>query len=292
MISVLVVSYNARDHLRHCLERLAGQAGSWGEVIVVDNASDDGSAAMVEAACPWCRLLRLGENAGFGAANNRGAEIARGDLLLLLNSDAWLADGSLALLEERLRNGPGLAAVVPQLYFPDGRPQFAWCPETGVLGEAIQMQRNRFEASLFHHRRLPHLLRLVTGPGWYTAACMLLRKAAFDAVGGFDEGFFLYFEDVDLSRRLRLAGWMMALIHEARAFHVKGGSRRSHASEVAYREAQLRYYEKHRPAWENRLLRWRMRRKLATIAEPELRRALRELLDRPKLRDRGRPGKP
>ncbi|HEX9733404.1 MAG TPA: glycosyltransferase family 2 protein [Thermoanaerobaculia bacterium] len=279
MISVVVVSFEARDHLRRCLETLEAQSGTWGEVIVVDNASEDGSAEMVADDFPWCRLLRLGANAGFGAANNRGAALARGETLLLLNSDAWLAGGALALLAARLAADPGLAAVVPQLYFPDGRPQFAWCPETGVVGEAIQMRRNRFEARRWSHRRLRRILRALTGPGWYTAACMLLRKAAFDAVGGFDEGFFLYFEDVDLSRRLRRAGWKMALVDDASAFHVKGGSRRGGAGEVAYREAQLRYYRKHRPAWEQRYLRRRMRRKFARVREPELRARLLGLLD-------------
>lgn len=279
MISVVVVSYHARDHLRRCLETLRAQSRSWGEVIVVDNASGDGSAAMVAHDFEWCRLLPLPENAGFGAANNRGAAMARGDLLLLLNSDAWLADGALGLLESRLAADPELAAAVPQLYFPDGRPQFAWCPETGVVGEALQMRRNRFEAQRWSHRQLRRILLALTGPGWYTAACMLLRKEAFDAVGGFDESFFLYFEDVDLSRRLRLSGWKMTLVHEAAAVHVKGGSRRGAASEVAYREAQLRYYRKHRPAWEHRYLRWRMRRKFARVPETELRERLLSLLD-------------
>jgi N-acetylglucosaminyl-diphospho-decaprenol L-rhamnosyltransferase len=151
------------------------------------------------------------------------------------------------------------------------------------VGEALQIVRNRFESSRFNHRYLPPLLKVLTGPGWHTAACMLIKKEAFDAVGGFDEGFFLYFEDVDLSRRLRLAGWKAALVHESSAIHVKGGSQRSHQGEVAYRAAQLRYYRKHRPPWENRYLRARMQRKFAAVRDPELRRELLAVLER----DRG-----
>ncbi len=279
MISVLVISHNGKGHLRHCLEKLDGQREEWGEVLVIDNASTDGSIQMVESDFPWCRLLALDENVGFGAANNRGAAAARGDSLLLLNSDAWLADGSLERLGQRLAGDPTLGLVAPQVYYPDGRPQFTWCPETGIAGEAIQKLRNRFEAQRFNHRQLPAVLKALTGPGWYSAACLLVRKEAFEATGGFDEGFFLYFEDVDLSRRLRLAGWKMDLAHEASAFHVKGGSQLGDRAEIAYRQGQLRYYAKHRPAWENRWLRRRMQRKFSRVLRPELRRELLGLLE-------------
>lgn len=278
MISVLVVSYNGRDHLRNCLEQLARQPGDYGEVIVVDNASTDGSAAMVRDDFSHCRLLALTRNVGFGAANNRGASAAHGDYLLLLNSDAWLADGALPSLAAALDSDPGLALVAPELRYPDGRRQFAWAPETGVIGEAVQMLRNRFEARSWAHRVPPGWLRPLLGPGWYSAACALLRRAAFEAVGGFDEGLFMYFEDVDLSVRLRLAGWRLGSVPEARAFHVKGGSRPSGRGEIEYRRAQLYYYRKHRPGWENRLLRWKMRRKFERIAEPGLRSELTQLL--------------
>lgn len=285
MISALVVSYNTRGELRRCLERLAAELGPDDETIVVDNASDDDSAAMVERDFPACRLLRLPENLGFGAANNRGAEAARGDALLLLNSDAWLAPGALDLLRRRLDEDERLALVAPQLRYPDGRLQFAWSPETGVLGEAIQMARNRFEDRPWCHGALRRLLRTFLGPGWYSAACVLVRKAAFDQVGGFDEGFFLYFEDVDLSRRLRRAGWRLTLEPGATAFHVKGASRGEPeavgtASDLAYRRSQVRYYRLHRPVWEYRVLRRRLRRKLERIAGEDVRRELIELIEK------------
>ena len=278
MISVLVVNHDGRDHLRHCLERLAAQAGTYGEVVVVDNASSDGSAAMLRESFPDCRLLALTGNVGFGAANNRAAEAAAGDQLLLLNSDAWLDDGALARLEAALAADPRLALAAPELRYPDGRRQFAWAPETGVFGEALQMLRNRFERHGWAHRTPPRWLRPVLGPGWFSAACVLLRRTAFEAVGGFDERFFMYFEDVDLSRRIRLAGWRLASVDDAVAYHVKGGSRRSDRGEIEYRRAQLAYYRKHRPAWENGYLRWRMRRKFSRCPESELRRELLRLL--------------
>lgn len=278
MISVVITSYNARGHLERCLAKLAEQRGSWDEVIVVDNASDDGSPEAVEDAFPFCRLLRLGENVGFGAATNRGAEVASGEYLLLLNSDAWLADGALELLARRLDADAKLALAAPRLFYPDGRPQFVWVPSTGVVGEAVQMLRNRFEPRAWNHGAVPKVLRLLLGPGWYTAACLLVRKSAFDAVGGFDERFFLYFEDVDLSLRLLRAGWKLAEEASAEAFHVKGGSR-SAAAEVAYRRSQLLYYRLHRPDWENRFLRSRLRGKLDGMEDAELRSQIGFLLD-------------
>ncbi len=278
MISILVVNHDGRDHLRHCLEQLASQEDRYGEIVVVDNASTDGSATMMRADFPRCRLLALDDNVGFGAANNRAAEAATGDRLLLLNSDAWLDAGALPLLSAALDADPRLALVAPELRYPDGRRQFAWAPETGVLGEATQMLRNRFESRSWAHRVPPAWLRPILGPGWFSAACVLLRRTAFEAVGGFDEGIFMYFEDVDLSRRLRHAGWHLSSVPGAVAYHVKGGSRPSGRGELEYRRAQLYYYRKHRPAWENRYLRLRMRRKFSRCPDPTLRADLLRLL--------------
>lgn len=279
MISILVVNHDGCDHLRHCLRQLASQEDSYSEIVVVDNASTDDSAAMVRSDFPGCRLLALGDNLGFGAANNLAAKAAAGDLLLLLNSDAWLEDGALPRLEAALDADPRLALAAPELRYPDGRRQFAWAPETGVFGEAVQMQRNRFESRPWAHRTPPAWLRPVLGPGWFSAACVLLRRAAFEAVGGFDENIFMYFEDVDLSRRLRHAGWSLGSVPQAVAYHVKGGSRPSGRGELEYRRAQLYYYRKHRPTWENRYLRFRMRRKFSRCPDPKLRTDLLRLLD-------------
>ena len=278
MISILVVNHNGRVHLRQCLEHLMAQTATYDEIVVVDNASADGSADMVRCDFPTCRLLAVDKNLGFGTANNRAAEIAKGDFLLLLNSDAWPAEGALARLAGALDSDPKLALAAPELHYPDGRRQFAWAPETGVLGEAIQMLRNRFEARAWAHRVPPVWLQPLLGPGWYSAACVLVRRRAFEEVGGFDEKIFMYFEDVDLSRRWRQAGWKLASVAGAQVFHVKGGSRPSGRGELEYRRGQLYYYRKHRPAWENRYLRSRLRRKFSRCPDLELRQELLDLL--------------
>ena len=273
MISVLLVSHNTREHLENALEHLHRQQDTWYEVLVIDNASDDGSPEMVKEQYPDVRLIALEDNLGFGAANNRGAREAQGDALLLLNSDAWLADGALPRLAKTLEDDPRLGAVTPYLAYPDLRPQFAWAPETGVVGEALQKARNRFEGWPLVHRSPPRPL-----PFWLTAACLLVRRRAFESVEGFDEDFFLYFEDVDLCRRLRQEGWRLAVERRASAFHVKGASDRAGRAELEYRRSQLRYYRKHRPLWECRFLERRLRGKFEALPASDLRRRLLALL--------------
>jgi GT2 family glycosyltransferase len=277
MISALIVNHNGAATLERCLASLpAGRPGGL-EAVVVDTASTDGSAALA-AGFPFARLVALGSNVGFGAATNRAAIEARGETFLLLNNDAWLEPGSLDLLEARLAADLRLAWVSPRLVYPDGRPQTSWVPTTGLAGEALQRLRNRFEGRRWSHAALPRLLRLAD-PGWYTAACALVRRQAFDAVGGFDEGFFLYFEDVDLCLRLRRAGWRLAEEPAAVAVHAKGGAGGgvTGAAEAAYRTSQLRFYAKHRPGLEQRLLRRHLARKYAG-RDDETGRRVRELL--------------
>lgn len=268
-VTALVVNHNCEPYLDRCLDSILAQrreAGDDLEVIVADNASADGSLALAAEKArenPAVRLLELGENLGFGAANNRAAELARGEFLLLLNGDARLSGGALARLLAPLEKDRRLALAAPQLVYaePEGRLQFSWVPPTGLAGELAQKLRNRFEDRPWaHHPRLLRLLAALLGPPWFSAACLLLRRSAFEGVGGFDPSFFLYFEDVDLCLRLRRAGWRLAFVPGARAVHVSGGSGGGRV-EQEYRRSQLRYYRLHRPAWEASLLAFHLRRK-------------------------------
>lgn len=259
MISVVIVNHNGGKILLQTLERVGRLGPLVSEVIVADNGSTDDSREQIERRHPGVLLLRLGRNLGFGAANNRAVAFARAEHVLLLNSDAWPAPGALEKLAAALDRNPKLALACPLLYYPDGKPQFHWAPSTSVFGEAVQKLRNRWEKHpLVHRLRWPGL--------FYTAACVLVRKKAFEAVEGFDERFFLYFEDVDLCLKLRRAGWKMATVPEAKAFHIKGGSQlrqigEVQPGEVEYRRGQLAFYRKHRPAWELAFLRKHLQKK-------------------------------
>lgn len=264
MISVIVVNHNGEEHLRRCLESLRGP-GSEVEILVVDNASSDGSLGMVREIFPEVRVLEQNRNLGFGAANNLAAIEARGESLLLLNADAWLEAGALQRLHERLQREDRLALVAPTLLYPDGRRQFVWSPERGVAGEALQQLRNLFENRSWAHGAFMRTASRLVGRLWFTAACVLVRSDAFEAVGGFDETFFMYFEDVDLCVRLEKAGWGLAQEPNAVVRHAGGFARHSHVDDV-YRPSQLRYYALHRPRWEAELVERRLRRRYGDAA--------------------------
>lgn len=250
MISVLVVNRDGERWLERCLGSLAARPPSDVEVVLVDNCSSDGSVALVRRQFPHVRLLENRRNLGFGAATNQAASHARGDALLLLNNDAWLQPGCLERLRARLERDPQLGLVAPRLVGPDGRPRFVWSPERSLLGEAVQRLRNPFEGAALNHGAVDRMLRAICGPGWYTAACVLIRRRAFDDVGGFDPNFFLYFEDTDLCVRLRDRGWRLDWEPEAVAVHVGGGGKLGGAISADYRRSQLYYYRTHRPRWE------------------------------------------
>ncbi len=304
-VSALVVNHNAGDWLRLCLESIQAIAEVWRrddpakrgslaglEAIVVDNASSDGSTATVRefeaAGSPVLpvRLVEAGRNLGFGAACNLAAAKSAGRHLLFLNPDAWIDEESLRRLVEAQESDERLAVAAPCLAYPDGSRQFAWAPPVSVSGEAIQRFRNRFEQIGWQHDLLPRLLKPLVGAGWYTAACLLVRRSAFDEVGGFDEGFFLYFEDADLCLRLRRAGFRLRDVAGARAWHVRGAvtgadreRRLTPAAERFYRASQIRYYELHRPRWERAVLHRRLRRRFLAIRDEEHRRVMLGLLE-------------
>jgi GT2 family glycosyltransferase len=259
MISVIIANHNGEEYLDRCLGSL-GRPGPRLEVILVDNASNDGSLDLVASRFPGVRTLPQENNLGFAAANNLGAKAAQGDALLLLNADAWLEPDSLELLADRLESDHRAGLVAPRLRYPDGRRQFSWSPARGVLGEVLQRLRNGFEARAWVHGTVARGIGRLTGRSWYTAACVLIRARAFQQVAGFDTSFFMYFEDVDLCVRLEEAGWR--LVQESRAVvtHV-GGFRRNTTIDDLYRPSQLRYYRVHRPAWEARLVERRLRRR-------------------------------
>lgn len=250
----VVVTHNSGSTIARCLRSLAGV-----ETVVVDNASEDRTRDIVGAEFPGVQLVASGKNLGFGAGCNLGVAEAGGSgaadssSWLFLNPDAWLLEGSPWALEQRLGSEPGMGAVSPALVYPDGRPQFAWSTDRGLLGEALQKLRNPFEAQGWNHGLLPRLWRRLVGPGWLCGAALCVRAEAFEAVGGFDEGYFLYFEDADLCLRLREAGWSLGLEEKVIVAHAGGGSGGG-STERHYRDSQRRYYSLHRPRWEQRVL--------------------------------------
>lgn len=226
LLSIILVSYNTEALLRECLASVyAHTHGCSFEVIVVDNASQDGSVAMLRNEFPAVRCIEAGANLGFGAGNNLGAAQARGDYLLFLNSDTVLLEDTAAALLEHLQKQPGVACVGPRILWPDGRLQpqaFGHLPSPWRLlmqacgGQALGLAA--CEGVDGRHRRGPW-----QDVGWLSGVCIALRREHFAAVGGFDPRFFMYAEDVALCGRLARFG-KIRLIDAAGLRHYGGAS--------------------------------------------------------------------
>lgn len=217
-ISVAVVNWNRRDYLRACLASLAAQRGANFEVIVVDNGSSDGSAEMAGSEF-GVRVIANAANLGFCAANNQAFAAARGQFVALLNNDAEAAPDFLANLRRAFDAAPevGMAAAkalvwddprridkVGHLIYPDGQNRGRG---TGETDHAKDGQYNRVEECL-----------------WPDGCAAMYRKAMLDAIGGFDEDFFMFGDDAELGLRARIAGWRCLYMPAAVVRHRRGAS--------------------------------------------------------------------
>jgi len=252
-LSVILVNFNDRPHLAACLESVAATLGSIpNEILLVDNASTDGSVDVVAAAFPSVRLIRNATNSGFGAANNRAVRESSGEFLLFLNTDTVLQSGAVAALLEVLHSDPNAAAAGPLLFPGPGRVQVSFGNRVDFLGQLGQ----KFVLNAFYKKTLTRESR-IREAGWLSAACLLCRRSAFEEVGGFDERFFIYFEDIDLCRRMKASGWRLLFVPRARVFHEGGATTgpRLASSRLEYRKSQVAFYTKHASRGSLRLLR-------------------------------------
>jgi GT2 family glycosyltransferase len=272
-VTVIVVNYNTGGLARRCIERAAADLGDgdW-DAIVVDNASSDGGAARLQG-LPRTRVIVNEQNVGFGAAINQAAGLTEARLLWLLNPDCDVVPGAFAALRETLERDPACAIAAPRLLNADGSVQAsargeptAW---TGLFGRHSLLARF-FPASGIARRNLPAQDLVDAGVDsatvdWVMGAAMLVRRAAFDQVGGFDERYFLYWEDADLCRRLRARGLSARYVPRAIVRHPGGASAKSASAFAtkAFHESAYRYYATHVvPS------RWHPARWLARVALP------------------------
>jgi len=259
-VSVIIVSYNTRELLRECIESILCEQGDGlgVEVIVVDNASADGSAAMVAERFPQVRLIANPDNRGFGAACNQGLEVAQGRYALILNADIRAQPGALQRLVGFMDAHPDAAVCGGQLRYPDGRIQPS-CARDLTLWWVFCEQS--MLAKLFPRTRL-------FGGYWRThwdfsatieteqvmGACMMLRRP----FPRFDEDYFLYCEDTDLCYRVRQAGGRIYYVHDAVFVHHLGASGEPQRAQMViyYNCGKERYFRKFHSAWQARVCRW------------------------------------
>lgn len=288
-LAIVVLNWNVRDLLRQCLRSLESaraRTQATVAVVVVDNASTDGSADMVRVEFPWAHLIRAPGNLGFTAGNNlalrslgfapRGGEAPRTDLLdrditaacaaiaaptpppymMLLNPDTEIVGDALAAMLAYMEAHPDVGLLGPRLRYADGsvQPSRRRFPtrQTAFLESTLLQQRwpNRPALRRFYVADRPD--DVVQDVDWLTGACMLARGAALGDVGLLDEGFFMYSEEVDWGRRFRRAGWRVVYLPTAEVMHYEGRSSEQIVARrhIYFQTSKVRYYRK----WHGRLM--------------------------------------
>jgi GT2 family glycosyltransferase len=254
-ISAILVNYNTGGELARALQSIQADCAriAW-EVLVVDNASSDASTGVAES-FPYTTLIRNATNVGFGRAVNQAVAVSKAPLLLLINPDCRLATGSIATLRSVLDSEAACAVVGPKIFDTNGAVQGSARGDpdmlTGLFGRTGALRV--LMPSLSVARR-----NVVVDPAvhsgaasvvvdWLSGACMLVRREAFVAAGGFDERFFLYWEDADLCRRLRGRGFHIRYVPGATAVHRVGASSQTarRSSIRAFHASAYLYYATH-----------------------------------------------
>jgi N-acetylglucosaminyl-diphospho-decaprenol L-rhamnosyltransferase len=257
----LIVSYNTCSLTLEAIGSVSAEPGI--EIIVVDNASRDGSADAIARHFPAVTLVRSSTNLGFAGGVNRAAASARGRALLVLNSDARLESTALGLMLALLDDRPRAALVGPVLTYPDGRRQASAFRFPGLLQILLDLYPvPRLMDSALNGRVRATSPEQIDHP---LGACMLIRRSAWDDVGPLDEGYFMYVEEIDWCRRARQRGWEIWHQPRAVAVHHSGSSTSQHADAMFAQlwRSRLRYYARfHGPTY-NRLVHTLVRAGLA-----------------------------
>lgn len=250
--AILIVNFNSGEHLARCLDSIAAQAPD-ADLLVVDNDSHDDSERAASTQRPHVTLRRNAANLGFARAVNQGVAATRGDLILVLNPDCRLLPAAVEILVAEIRNHSDCAIAAPEILNKDGGIQGNARGDpnmlTGLFG------RSTFLTRVFPRSRVARRnVQLDAGAAaasrevdWVSGACMLIRRDAFEAVHGFDDRYFLYWEDADLCRRLRARGYKIRHVPSARVIHTAGQSSRAARTLAirAFHRSAYTYYATH-----------------------------------------------
>lgn len=251
-LSIVIVNYKSMDYLRRCLESIYNheQDVSY-EVIVVDNFSQDGSAHFIRAEFPEALLIANSENMGFSYANNQGMKASRGHYILLLNNDTEVLAGALKTFLEVMERNPGIGVVGGRLLNGDRSIQQSYGKVIPFLGDFLQ---RKLFLNLYEIHKIRWLGKILgwlhsteKEVDWVKGAGMCLRREAIFAADLMDERYFMYFEEVDLCRRLKRLGWKVYYSPEPQIIHYGGVSVSKNPDQVKfeYRKSQLYFYKKH-----------------------------------------------
>ena len=236
--SIIIVSYNTEKLLKNCLKFIfATLLSSDFEVIVVDNNSSDNSLAMIEENFKdSVKVIRNEVNFGFAQANNQGSKIAQGKYLFFLNSDTIIKNNILGIIKKTFESDQKIGVLTPQLFLSSGAKQEH---SYGQFPNPINLFINKFKKTTSNSNKI----FLVD---WVSGAALIIRKDIFNKVSGFDEKFFMYFEDVDLCRRVSELGNKVAVIATATVVHLGGQSlTKNKTRKEYYYTSQDYFYRKH-----------------------------------------------
>lgn len=258
-LSIVIVNWNVKELLRGCLASILASRQAGGpvlEIFVVDSASSDGSAEMVQADFPQVNLIASSQNLGYAGGNNTGVAAAAGRYILLLNPDTVVQPGALARLVDYMDTRPQVGALGPQLVWPDGRLQSSRrrFPTPGSLFWESTLLEQWFPGNRYARAyRLDDVSPLEPQRvDWVVGAALLLRRQAWQQVGPLEETFFMYFEETDWCRRCARAGWEVHYLPQARIVHYEGKSSEQvvAARTLRFQRSKLHYTRKYfGPGW-------------------------------------------
>ena len=247
----MIVNWNRKEFLRACLASLARQAGAEFETIVVDNNSQDDSRAMLARRFPQVHTVESNTNLGFAKGCNLGAHHASGQYLLFLNSDTEVLADTLEQLAEFLDQHAEVGVVTSRLVYPDfsdqGVARSFPRPANAILGRNSLLTK-WFPNNQVSRRYLLSRHNLSQVPfevDWVSGACLMIRSEVFKTIGGFDERFFMYWEDADLCFRVKQRAWKIFIVPEAKVVHYEGKSPSRKARQIVlFHRNVYRFYRK------------------------------------------------
>jgi GT2 family glycosyltransferase len=248
-ISIIIINWNTRELLAKCIDSIEQTANGLNlEIIVVDNASGDGSQAMVQEKYPHVRLIANQENVGFAKANNQAMRVAGGDYFLLWNSDAFATPRAIQALLQLAEREPKAGIIGAQLRNADQTFQAShtlfpsqWQEFLILTGLGRTLSGNHYPSFGPEEEKGPQIVDYVEG------ACLMVRSQTYQEIGGLDEGYFMYAEEVDWCYSTREHGWQVWYQPQAKVIHLGGASstgRRTHREADLYR-SRIRFFRKH-----------------------------------------------
>jgi len=263
-LSIILVNYNGSDFLHDCLNTVEIFFDQYQyEVIIVDNFSEDDSIRLIQDNFPLFKLICSPTNLGFGKANNLAVQYSRGKHLLFLNTDTILTENTPKILSDYLKRNKDTAIIGSRVAFKDNSYQLSAGNLPSLAVELLDKIRYSLDNnchslfSKFYDRQYSKVQEV----GWVTGACLMMRRDVFEQIGGFDENFFMYFEDKDICKRVKKLGYKVIYHPKTTIIHLLGGSSHGIKKSVNkyYRDSQLYYYQKHLGKFQTNILKLYLR---------------------------------